>query len=98
MEKVSDVEFTPEVLACLPKANEEWSISPDERAQRIDFTGIRCAEAVHHQLLQGFCDFSHTSVLQQGHNMGTMGGVRTQHACFGRIGFTCVMQDWPVCL
>lgn len=48
MEKVSDVEFTPEVLACLPKANEEWSINAEEHAQRTDFTGIRCAEAVNH--------------------------------------------------
>lgn len=43
MEKVSDVEFSPEVLACLPKENEAWSISPQERAYRRDFTNIRCA-------------------------------------------------------
>ena len=54
MEKVSDVEFTPEVLACLPKEHEEWSISSEERAQRTDFTGIRYAEALMHRVWESF--------------------------------------------
>ena len=41
MEKVVDVEFSPEVLACLPKEDEAWSISPQERASRRDFTNTR---------------------------------------------------------
>lgn len=41
MEKVSDVDFTPAVLACLPKEDEAWSISPQERAHRRDFTNTR---------------------------------------------------------
>ena len=45
MEKVSDVDFTPAVLACLPKEDEAWSISPQERAQRRDFTSTRYVDA-----------------------------------------------------
>ena len=44
MEKVSDVDFTPAVLACLPKEDEAWSISPQERACRRDFTSTRYAD------------------------------------------------------
>lgn len=43
MEKVSDVDFTPAVLACLPKEDEAWSISPEERSHRRDFTNTRYA-------------------------------------------------------
>ena len=44
MEKVSDVDFAPAVLACLPKEDEAWSISPQERAHRRDFTNTRYAD------------------------------------------------------
>lgn len=69
MEKVSDVEFTPEVLACLPEEDEEWSISPEERAQRTDFTGLRCAEVLSYQLWEVFCTFlSRFQKTQHGHD------------------------------
>lgn len=45
MEKVSDVDFTPAVLACLPKEDEAWGISPQDRAHRRDFTSTRYADA-----------------------------------------------------
>ena len=45
MEKVSDVDFTPAVLACLPQEDEAWSISPQERAHRRDFTSTRYTDA-----------------------------------------------------
>ena len=40
MEAVSSADFSPEVLACLPQ-DLPWSISPQDRTYRRDFTGIR---------------------------------------------------------
>ena len=52
MEKVSDVDFTPAVLACLPKEDEAWSISAQERAHRRDFTSTRSADACNMGTMQ----------------------------------------------
>ncbi|KAL0033647.1 hypothetical protein WJX79_009647 [Trebouxia sp. C0005] len=40
MEAVSSADFSPEVLACLPQ-DLPWTISPQDRTYRRDFTGIR---------------------------------------------------------
>ncbi len=40
MEAVSSADFTPEVLACLPQ-DLPWTISPEDRSYRRDFTVIR---------------------------------------------------------
>ncbi|KAL0046957.1 hypothetical protein WJX82_002966 [Trebouxia sp. C0006] len=40
MEAVSSADFSPEVLACLPQ-DLPWSISPQDRTYRRDFTGTR---------------------------------------------------------
>ena len=46
MEAVSSAEFSPEVLACLPQ-DLPWSISPQDRTYRRDFTGIRYLPCSH---------------------------------------------------
>ncbi len=38
-EGVIDEPFSEEVLNCLPA--EEWTITPQDRAERQDFTGLR---------------------------------------------------------
>ena len=50
MEAVSHVDFAPEVLACLPKVSDDnpWSISAEERAVRLDFTGVRYLLKLNH--------------------------------------------------
>ena len=46
MEAVSSADFSPEVLACLPQ-DLPWSISPQDRTYRRDFTGIRYLPCSH---------------------------------------------------
>ena len=54
MEAVSSADFSPEVLACLPQ-DLPWSISPQDRTYRRDFTGIRCLPYSHSPA----CCFAH---------------------------------------